>query len=209
MWVFSWGCFIGIPVIKTRCSLGALMWPAAWAEPSLFSPAPLGSARLGSAPRGVWPWSPEGHLPRAPLTRSVCQAPRPLTSAVHSRGGTCCHLADRWPCARWPSRLPWESKPLADRQRKHRQESQPLAKLQLVTSLNKQKAGEKAGLEAGGMFSLRLQRAHRHLAVQISSFPPLPSSAGLPPTPGNSLPRKKLVPFPDRAVLNVKKFFLC
>lgn len=35
---FSWGCFIGIPVIKTWCSLGALMWPAAWAGPSLFSP---------------------------------------------------------------------------------------------------------------------------------------------------------------------------
>lgn len=47
VWVFSWGCFIGIPVIKTWCSLGALMWPAAWAGPSLFSP-------LGR----VWPLEP-------------------------------------------------------------------------------------------------------------------------------------------------------
>lgn len=55
---FPWSCFIGIPVIKTWCSLGALMWPAAWAGPSLFLP-PQG--------RGFDFWSRAesmGHLPR-------------------------------------------------------------------------------------------------------------------------------------------------
>lgn len=54
-----WSCFIGIPVIKTWCcSLGALMWPAAWAGPSFLLPL---------QGRGYGFWSPAeflGHLPR-------------------------------------------------------------------------------------------------------------------------------------------------
>lgn len=59
VWVFSWSCFIGIPVIKSWCSLGALMWPAAWAGSSCSLLPP----RLG---QGLSPGAPH-RIPRVPL----------------------------------------------------------------------------------------------------------------------------------------------
>lgn len=81
--LFSWSCFIGIPVIKTWCSLGALMWPVAWATPSA-----LCSIKGGQAGFGLWGWGVLGPSASAtPLTlrRCVslpartqrCESPRP------------------------------------------------------------------------------------------------------------------------------------
>lgn len=70
---FPWSCFIGIPVIKTWCSLGALMWPAMWAGPSLlFPPQGIGF--------GLWRSAKSlGHLPsRSPHTLPTSTSPIPL-----------------------------------------------------------------------------------------------------------------------------------
>lgn len=60
------------------------------------------------------------------------------------------------------------------------------------------------------MCHLRLQRARRDLPVQISLVPPPPSTAPLDsfPRQGAHCQERKLVPFPERAGLKVKKFFL-
>lgn len=92
---FPWSCFIGIPVIKTWCSLGALMWPAAaWAGPSLLLP-PQGrgfgfwSRRNPRATCLAFPFFPSHPPPpslkvvsRVQRTQAPCTPPQVVTPAA-------------------------------------------------------------------------------------------------------------------------------
>lgn len=70
---FPWSCFIGIPVIKTWCSLGALMWPAARAGPSLLLPSQGERVWLFGVLRNPWATCltfPVSSPPPPPVLRS-------------------------------------------------------------------------------------------------------------------------------------------
>lgn len=60
------------------------------------------------------------------------------------------------------------------------------------------------------MFNLRFQWSRRHLPVQICLvFPYSLAQLDCLPHLGTRCQKRKLVLFPDWAVLKVKKFFLC
>lgn len=123
---FPWSRFIGIPVIKTWCSLGALMWPAVWAGPSLlFPPQGIGfglwrSAKslghLQSRPPPTLPpstpplpsWLTLRVVSRVQRTQASCTPPQEMTSAACATCRLCLALL-------LSSSLP-HKKPLADRQ---------------------------------------------------------------------------------------------
>lgn len=92
VWVFSWSCFLGIHVIKTWCSL----WCSDVAARGLTLPR---------VPRALGPPAWRARSARSALSSDTCYH-RPHRSLAHLLAGP-------------PSCLPWESKPLADRQRKH------------------------------------------------------------------------------------------
>lgn len=139
---FPWSRFIGIPVIKTWCSLGALMWPAVWAGPSLlFPPHGIGFGLWRSAkslghlpsrsPHTLPPSTPPTHsrltlrvVSRVPRTQASCTPPQEVTSAACATCRLCLALL-------LSSSLP-HKKPLADRQQNRIEKPGLLQKLHTV-----------------------------------------------------------------------------
>lgn len=178
VWVFSWGCFLGIPVIKTWCSLGALMWPATWADPSL-PPTRRDAQSLAPGARRLLPLLP-------PPRRGPSASGPPGASAGPEGSDLRTALTGRLPPGRPPAVLrecafpARESTPLAARR------SEPPGKPapRQSASLSPPRINRK--LEPAGRVRLRLQRARSRLPGQTS--PPSPRSAAPPPTPGSPPP---------------------